>query len=458
MNTDHIKELLQQGEGYNLEYKEGYAKDIASEVCAFANAAGGTLLIGVRDDGTVKGVHYDNAKASQLQDTLSHINPKIDVTVKTVEYQGVTIIAVSCPTGKAKPYIVFGSIFVRVGPNTQKLTTAEEMRDFFQQSDRIFFDEVGNKLFNYPKDFDDDRFQSFLKQARIDNSLDNKSLLENLQIFTEEGVFKNAGVLMFAKDVSRFVSTAAIRCLLFKGNTKRYIMDDKLMEGSLIEQYHATIAYLQSKLELRYDIEGQGAGPRREYYEIPEVALRESVVNAIVHRDYYEKGAQIMVEVYDNRVEITNPGGLAAAVPVSAFGTRSFSRNPLVFGLFHRTQLIEKVGSGIRRMRNAMEEYDLPPPQFGLEGIFVTRLYRPIDFDRWLDSWKSELSDNQVAILEAIHADSEITIPQLSKTVGISSTAVANNRQKLRDLGLLEHVGSNKAGRWHIQNKAGDQD
>lgn len=238
----------------------------------------------------------------------------------------------------------------------------------------------------------------------------------------------------------------------------RYIMGDKLMEGSLIDQYHTAIAYLQSKLELRYDIEGQGAGPRREYYEIPEVALRESVVNAIVHRDYYEKGAQIMIEIYDNRVEITNPGGLAAAVPVSAFGTRSFSRNPLIFGLFHRTRLIEKVGSGIRRMRNAMEEYDLPPPQFHLKGIFVARFYRPIKFERWLNSWKSDLSNNQIAILTAIHADSEITIPQLSEKVGISATAVANNRQKLRALGLLEHVGSNKAGRWHIQNKAVNQD
>ncbi|MEM6844632.1 MAG: helix-turn-helix domain-containing protein [Bacteroidota bacterium] len=445
-----LEKLLQQGEGYNLEYKEGYARDIASEICAFANAVGGTLLIGVRDDGSVKGIHYNNAKASQLQDTLSHINPKIDVTIDVLHYQGSKIVAITCPSGKAKPYISSGSIYVRVGPNTQKLTTAEEIRDFFQQSDRIFFDEVGNKSFKYPEDFDASKFREFLQKAGIDGSLDRQSLLENLQLFAVNGYFKNAGVLMFAKNTQRFVSTAAIRCLLFKGNTKRYILDDKLMEGSLLEQYDATIAYLKSKLELRYDIEGQGAGPRLEYYEIPEVALREAVVNAIVHRDYYEKGAQIMVEIYDNRVEITNPGGLVSAVPIEKFGQRSFSRNPLVFGLFHRTQLIEKVGSGIRRMRNAMEEADLPPPQFDLEGIFAIRLYRPVNFTRWLDSWRTILTENQASILEIIHQDKHTTTKQLSEQLGISTTAIEKNFQRLRKVRLLARVGSNKAGYWTI--------
>ena len=450
MDIEQLEELLKQGEGYNLEFKESYAKDIATEVCAFANAAGGTLLIGVRDNGTLKGVHYDNAKASHLQDTISRINPRLEVKVEAVEHQGQTLVVITCPTGPRKPYITSGAIYVRVGPNTQKLTTAEEMFDFFQRSDRVFFDEAECQAFRYPEDFDHNKFSAFRKQSGMDDVLEERLLLENLQLFTTNGLMKNAGVLLFAKDVSRFVSTAAVRCLLFKGTTKRYILDDKLVEGSLIEQYQGAITYLQSKLELRYDIEGQGAGPRREYLELPEVALREAVLNALTHRDYYERGAQIMVEVYDNRVEVTNPGGLVAAVPVEQFGQRSFSRNPLVFGLLHRAHLIEKVGSGVARMRNAMQSAGLPPPVFSLEGIFGVVLYRPMDFDRWILQWEKLLTKNQQNILRIVSEEATVTVPKISEKLGIARATVEKNMQRLKEIGLLKRIGSNKTGSWTI--------
>jgi ATP-dependent DNA helicase RecG len=141
--------------------------------------------------------------------------------------------------------------------------------------------------------------------------------------------------------------------------------------------------YLRDKLELRYIIDH--AGPRKEQLEIPEVALREAILNALAHRDYYEKGAVIMIEIYDDRVVISNPGPLVSAIPVEKFGKKSFSRNPLIFGLLTRQGLVEQIGSGISRMRKVMRDHGLPEPLFGLQGMFDITLYRSIDFDKWLN-------------------------------------------------------------------------
>lgn len=134
--------------------------------------------------------------------------------------------------------------------------------------------------------------------------------------------------------------------------------------------------WLQGKLNVRYDIEGQGAGPRKEIWEIPETAFKEVIINSLSHRDYYDKGAVIHIEVFDDRVEISNPGGLVSAIAEAEFGHRSHSRNPLIFGLFARMHLVEQIGSGIRRINQVMNEAHLPEPIFRKEGIFVVVLKR----------------------------------------------------------------------------------
>ncbi|MBI2136386.1 hypothetical protein HYU06_04905 [Candidatus Woesearchaeota archaeon] len=112
-----------------------------------------------------------------------------------------------------------------------------------------------------------------------------------------------------------------------------------------ISNYENAIKFLFRNLRLEYKIET--AGPREEILEIPEDALREAVVNAMVHRDYNEKGANIQIDIFDDRVEISNPGGLVSAIKKKEFGKKSISRNPLLFSLFKSVDLVEKVGSGI---------------------------------------------------------------------------------------------------------------
>lgn len=158
----------------------------------------------------------------------------------------------------------------------------------------------------------------------------------------------------------------------------------------------------------------------------------------------YSKGGILKLNSQDN------PGPLSSAVPVEQFGKKSFSRNPLVFGLLTRLGLVEQVGPGIGRMRKAMEGYGLPGPTFNLKGMFDVTFYRPVDFEKWLDHLSSLLNPTQIKILELINENNKITATLLAKAIGISVTAVENNIRKLRELRLLERYGSNKAGQWKI--------
>ena len=122
-----IKLLIESGEGYNAEFKlavPNKVKEISEEVCAFANAAGGVLLLGVNDNNQLKGIHIDNAKRSAIQNSLSEITPTLYCSLETVEVDGYTIGVIEVPSGPKKPYVLSGAIYVRIGPNTQKLTTA----------------------------------------------------------------------------------------------------------------------------------------------------------------------------------------------------------------------------------------------------------------------------------------------------------------------------------------------
>lgn len=453
LNPTEIKSIIAAGEGYNAEFKVSVPskiKEITEEVCAFANASGGVVLIGVDDANTIKGIVIDNAKRSAIQNSINEISPVIKCDFNIVEIDGKDIAVIEVPSGQNKPYVLSGAIYVRQGPNSQKLTTVEEMRDFFQQADKIYFDDAICKKANIEDDIAKENINTFRFEAGLINATSDEQLFTNLKLVTNDGQLKNGAVLFFGSNPENFFEKAVIRCVAFDGIDKRYIVDDKLMTGTLYQQYQKSMIWLKSKLNVRYDIEGEGGKPRKELWEIPETAFKEIIINSLAHRDYYDKGARITIEVFNDRVEISNPGGLVSAVPKSEFGKRSASRNPLIFGLFERMRLVEQIGSGITRIRDVMNDEGLTPPEFNIDGMFTVTLRRPFDFEKWVEKWVEKLTDNRVKILKEIHNNHKVTKKELEQFVGISASAIDNNIDVLKNLGLLSRVGSDKGGYWKI--------
>lgn len=283
MNKEQITNILQQGENSQVEFKKRINKELTSEICAFLNSQGGLIILGVDDNNTVIGLSIDNTTRSKLEASISAINPRPEYEIIETKHEDKNIIIIDCKEGKNKPYIVSGSIYVRYGANSQKLTTAIEIRDFFQQENQIFWDKTNCERFSYPIDFDNQMFDYFTKKAGISNELPQEQIISNLDLTTQTGIFKSGAVLFFAKEPERFFSHIGIRCVLFKGNTKRYIIDDKLFTGNLFSQYENANKHIQTKLETRYEIESQGFLPRKEILEIPETAIKESLINALSH-------------------------------------------------------------------------------------------------------------------------------------------------------------------------------
>ena len=451
LSVQEIKAIVNSGEGYNAEFKVSLPanlKGIAEEVCAFANAAGGVVLIGVDDKNTIKGVAIDNAKRSSLQNILGEISPKLHCEIYEVDVDGNNVTVIEVPSGPKKPYVLSGAIFARQGPNSQKLTTAEEMRDFFQQASRIYFDEGPCKEADFSVDFPDDNIAVFRTAAGLNDGISHRQVFDNLKLMTDDGYLKNGAVLFFARHPERFFDRAVIRCVHFDGVDKRYIIDDKVMTGTLYQQYIKSMAWIRSKLNVRYDIEGAGAGPRKELWEIPETVFKEAIINSLAHRDYYDKGARITIELFDDRIEIANPGGLVSAIPRSEFGRRSLSRNPLIFGLFERMRMVEQIGSGVTRMRDLMTDEGLALPEFTMDGMFTVILRRPsFSFDKWISMWRVSLSEKQIAIITAIHENPGVKKVQLQKVSGLSASGVDKQMLMLKEMGLVEREGT-KGGNW----------
>lgn len=452
MTPELLKSIIALGEGYQAEFKVSVpskVRELTEEICAFANAAGGALVLGVDNNNIVKGITIDNNTRSAIQNSISEINPKLNCSLEFVTVDGLNVGVINVPSGKNKPYVYSGAIFVRVGPNTQKLTTAEEMRDFFQQADKIYFDESPVRDFKSEADIDADNFSVFRSDAGFSSSISNEQILQNLQVYTEDAFIKTGGVLFFGKQPEAIYEQAIIRCVAFKGTDKRFIADDKKFGGPLYKQYQQAMEWLRGKIDVSYDIEGQGGGPRKESWEIPETVFKEAIINSLSHRDYYEKGAVTTIEVFDDRVELSNPGGLLSAIS-HEFGKRSLSRNPLVFGLFERMHLVEKIGSGIPRMEEMMLEKGLTAPEYRIDGMFTVILRRAFDFEAWKKSWSSKLNETRLAILHAINNHPEISKKQLANALALSTTAIDNNIDYLRQLNILERIGPDKGGQWKI--------
>jgi len=454
LTPEDIKSIVQAGEGYNAEFKirvPNKVKEITEELCAFANSAGGVLLIGVSDDNLIHGVSIDNGKRSAIQNSINEINPHLPADFYAVEVDGKTVWVIEVNTGIQKPYALSGAIYVRQGPNTQKLTTVEQMRDFFQQSDRIYFDEAPCADFDVTKDIDQNWFEEFRLQSGLSKAVSQEQIINNLKLVLPNGSIKNGGALFFGNAPEQFIDTAVIRCIAFDGTNKTNIIDDKVYGGALIKQYEQTMQWLKGKLSVRYEIEG--SGPRKEIWEIPETAFKEAIINALSHRDYYDKGARITIELFKDRVEISNPGGLISAISLAEFGTKSHSRNPLIFGLFVRIQMVEQVGSGIGRIRDLMKAARLPEPQFKTVGMFTVVFNRTVEETVEKTVEELNLSSTAKKILDLIKEKPDSTTKSIADSLGISDKAVGYHLTKLQEIDLIYREGSKKTGVWKLRNQ-----
>lgn len=456
MDKEELDFLIQQGEGYNLEFKEGYNSSLAKEICALANASGGKILIGVTDDGRIKSVKINNKMKSEIQDLVRNFDPSFLVNV--IESNGVVIVDVF--EGNKKPYSTGGKFYMRQGANSQQLSR-EEIKNLFINERVINFDEIPNQNFNFGKDFNEQAYENFLSRINIKTKLSRDDILKNLELLNGENI-KNAGALLFCKKATRVLRGATVICALFMGKTKTKVIDSKEFDADLFSNYTDAFNYLRSKLNTEYIMT---SGPREEILELPEKALREALLNAIAHRDYFSN-ANISISIFSDRVVIDNPGNLIGKTKIEDLYKKSYPRNNLLFNLMQRMELVEKIGSGLIRINEMMDEYLLPHPVIEVTDVyfgisFVRPDLQKMSMEQRINEYNrviekvterviEKVTEKEKVIINLIKEDQKITILDIAKHIKLSRKSVNKIIKKLKEKGVIKRIGPDRGGHWEL--------
>jgi ATP-dependent DNA helicase RecG len=246
-----------------------------------------------------------------------------------------------------------------------------------------------------------------------------------------------------------------VTCILFKGNSKVHILDRKSFEFDLLRNIDEAVLFIERHLNLAYEIKELR---RKEILEIPEFVLREAIVNAVAHRDYFERGANVQVDIFDDRIEISNPGGLPKGLKPENFGKHSVARNSLVAALLHRCNYIEKAGTGVQRMRDGMKQVGLLEPNFEFSGFFTIILRRfNLNKDIMQEfSLNNKRAERIVTILQQLVMHQALDIEQIAVELAITARTVRNAVDMLVTKGWVEGSGSTK-GRTYKLTEAGEK-
>lgn len=448
MKPEELKLLLKEGEGLTVEFKERYSNKVDKDIVAFANTRGGYLLVGVNDDGKIVGEKLTNKLKAEIVDLARKCEPS--VSVKSVS-QVDEVIIIEVEESHEKPHSCSHGFYRRLDAITQKMTQ-KEIKLFFKENDnKTPFEE----LIHSNGSFDDisiDKINAFLKASNI--SISNykpENILRSLKLANDSGI-KNAGILFFDKDPRGKILQCQTFMVAFKGTERVHIYDRIDVQDDLLTQYNQAQLFLKKHLNVRTEIK---EFDREDIYEIPLDALREAVANAIIHRDYSMRGTNITVEVHEDRVVISNPGGIPAGVDIqSLIGGVSMRRNELIADMFSRMDKAERMGSGLKRISEIMEAAGQPFPEIESNLFFRMTFKRPFYTEQKTpssDKGSDKSSDkSSEMVLDEIKKNPSISAVKLAEIFGLTSRAIEKHISNLKADGKLERVGSKKHGYWKI--------
>jgi len=287
-----------------------------------------------------------------------------------------------------------------------------------------------------------------LKYTHIEvKKITPEAILQSLNLAKGSKIM-NAGILFFAENVHKFILQAQMTLIAFKGTNRIHIYDRKDVRDDLLIQFNEAIVFLKKHLNVRSEIKGVN---REDIYEIPLEALREAVANAIIHRDYSVRGTSLMVEIHEDKVVIVNPGGLPAGLTLADLMNVSIRRNELIADMFARMDKVERVGTGIRRMRDAMKDVGLAYPEIKSDRFFTITFKRPVGISKAQDTTQKTTQK----ILDIIFENPSINRKELAQKIGnITEDGIKYHLTKLAKLGKLKRIGPDKGGQWQVADKS----
>lgn len=460
---------MRKVENQNKEFKQVWNDNCLKTICAYANTGGGKLYIGIDDQGKPVGV---KDAARYLDDIPNKTKGILGIMpdVKLKKKDGKEIIEVTVAASSA-PISYHGRFYTRSGSSSIEIKGHELLELLMQKSGRSWDGFIEGRA--TLKDIDPAAIKKFreLAVAKIPQITKEKSveaILQKLNLL-EKGRLRRAAVLLFGKNPKQFYITAYIKIGKFVSATDLISTDD--IEGNLFDQVDKAIEILRVKYLLS-NITYEGIY-RKDNMEYPEEALREAIINAVIHRNYM--GAHTQLRIDPESLNLWNEGGLPPGIGVADLKKWHLSRprNELLADVFFKAGMIEAWGRGTIKIVDECKKAGLHEPEFREQFGGLSVHFRKGKSEKKVGGelgdglgekrgesgekvgrkWGENLSRNQTKILEAIAADPRITINGLSEKVGIGTTAVENNLKKLKSKGAIARLGSARVGAWRINGE-----
>jgi len=437
-------------EQQNIEYKSIWKDDYLKWICGFANAQGGTLIIGKDDDGKIVGIKNSKKLLEDLPNKITTILGIVaDVNLHETE-QGEYIEVVVEP--QPNPVSYKGEYHLRSGSTKQELKGVALDKFLLQKYGRKW-DSVAVPSVSIA-DLKQETFDFFRKRGirsqRLDETImldTNEQLLDNLQLI-ENGFLKRATILLFHPKPEKFVTGSYIKIGFFETNTDLRFHDE--VHGNLFEQVEKTIELLFTKY-IKAMISYEGIY-RIETFEYPKEAVREALLNAVSHKDY-ASGYPIQISVYLDKLMIWNEGTLPENWTVERLLTKHPSKpyNPDIANAFFRSGYVEAWGRGIEKIIIQCVEAGLPAPIFNVEGNDFWTIFRK---DRYNEQSLKELglNERQIKAMLYVKEKGKITNGEY-QTINETTTKTSfRDLEELLNLNILKKVGENKGTYYELLN------
>lgn len=476
-----IEEIL-AGESKNVEFKvQRPDKSIKymKSVVAFANGKGGQIVFGI-DDKTREVVGIPEDIVFQEIDAITNAisdscEPTIIPDVYLQNIDGKPVIIAEIRAGRQKPYYIKADglengVYIRVSGTTRP-ADRDMSRELYYECDGRSFDSVICRDIEVT----DEDIASLCKQMKEVAIANSKSELQRTAV---KDVTKNVliswGILKNGEDGKIYPTNAyvyltgqggfrsVIQCGVFKGTTRAVFLDRRSYDGPLWKQVDDAVQFVLRNIRMGCRLEGVY---RQDIYELPPDSIRELIVNAVMNCSYIQN-SHIQVAIYDDRLEITSPGGLLPGVTIDLM-KEGFSkiRNRSLANAFAYMNLVEAWGSGIPKLMQAMKEYGLREPEFiDMEVAFRINLYRGQnevievidpnnDLNRDLNDPDDLKVDLETRLEEAIRRNPELTYKAFAEELTVSAATVKRIMTKMQQDGKVVREGSNRKGKWILTDK-----
>ncbi|MGA2083432.1 MAG: helix-turn-helix domain-containing protein [Holophaga sp.] len=431
---------MNRHEGKTLEFKRDASSPapLMKTLVAFANGSGGILLIGVEDQTRhILGVPEPTRLEGQLASWIvDRIEPKLVPELLIVPWRNKNLVLVEVFPSPLRPHFLktegeANGVYVRIGSTNRKADPAQVAELKRQVLGRSFDEDPLPEKNSDELDFPAASESFAAKRKLVPGDLQTLNLVVRYQ---NRLVLTVGGLLLFGKERLKVFPDARIRAAVFVGKDRTQILDAQEITSHLPKAVDEVIAFVQRNTRRAIQV----AGIRNEGIPgIPLIALREAVINAVVHADYGQHGSPLRVAIFDDRLEIENPGGLPPGLTMDEVRQgASKLRNRVIGRVFHELGLIEQWGSGIQRMTKACLDAGLPEPvleEIG-SGFRVTFGLIPVQ--------KASLELLDQKILDLLEGSTGMSTSQISNEIKRSTRATRDRLKRLVELGLIREYGS----------------